>query len=140
MTKPKKEFQYKITNDFFKDYINMILFYTWDPIRMSRFRSPLPVETSDADSDITVIRTDYYPFSYGINEDEYLSYVEGVQYHLLEGSSEMELYQYLRMLETELMDTGNAEVTKFAAQRLHKIGVEIRKYGYAKKVYKKSKK
>ena len=125
---------YAISEEFFYDYIQVILFYTWDPMHMSRYRLSDKDFEKSLDGDLSITKIDTTFFAYGIKESEYDYYVQGVMRLVIKRKSVHQIYKHLRYLETKRMGCGNPIVTKIAAQRLFEIGEHISRLTLAQNV------
>lgn len=108
---------FNVTDEFLEDYIRLILFYKWDPIKVSGYRMS-PEDIEDTGGDILRLKLRPTTFSMGFTENEYDSHMHDIKELMIQRQSEKEIYQYLREIEIHCMSDGNAANTKSAARRL----------------------
>ena len=108
---------FNVTDDFLEDYIRLVLFYKWDPIRVSGYRMS-PEDIQNTGDDILKLELKPTTFAMGFTEDEYDGYMHSVKELMIQHRSEKEIYRYLRDVEIHCMSDGNAANTKSAARRL----------------------
>jgi len=125
-----------ISREVLEGYINVVLFYLWDPIHMNQYcprtkPAAVPVaQNDDEDDDMFVMKLDPNAPSrlqMGISDDEYRSYVPEFAAMLIEGASVREIYDNLRDIETNSMSSCSSDkaVTRDVAHRLYAIGQGI---------------
>jgi hypothetical protein len=124
-----------ITRESLEEYINVILFYLWDPIRLNQYcprtkPGAVPVApVDDEDDDIFVMKLDPNAPSrlqMGICDDEYKTYVPEFAAMLIAHASVREIYDNLRDIETNSMGgSGDKAVTRDVARRMYAIGQGI---------------